>query len=305
MDHLFEVGKSYKNRDGRYEVVAIAESKMRIRYESGREVEVTIAVQERIWQTMKDEAAVLKPDVKPAKSAGKKGNVWTSRGHAFTGLVETDFKDDVAGTDWRRRPSLGGLVALQLSEATSQFFQSYGVSRRPSVHVYLPDYYDANDAIPFAKNMLRLSSGGAQYGFYVERAGSGHEMGKSWHWWPFLQAMKNEQLLEQLEEAMGEHNLYWLLQVEEGAGTNWSVHREIKVQAGAPLLWEENEAAEQIDWAEFLRRLHAVPAEQWLNVHLCAWMDKETAVAAGPDFAEQVSRVFRAVLPLYMATLGI
>ena len=48
MDLKIEVGQQYRNRIGVYEVLAIQEPKIRIRYEDGHEDVVTIAVQERI-----------------------------------------------------------------------------------------------------------------------------------------------------------------------------------------------------------------------------------------------------------------
>lgn len=58
MDQLFEVGEVYRNRNGFYEVLSIAEPHMRIRYEDGREQEVTIDTQRRIWESMIDEDLV-------------------------------------------------------------------------------------------------------------------------------------------------------------------------------------------------------------------------------------------------------
>jgi uncharacterized protein YqiB (DUF1249 family) len=57
MDHPFEIGKKYRNRSGAYEVLAIQEPKMAVRYEDGRQALVTIATQARIWQALKDEAS--------------------------------------------------------------------------------------------------------------------------------------------------------------------------------------------------------------------------------------------------------
>lgn len=56
MDHSFEVGKEYRNRNGSYTVLTIEEPKMAIRYEDGHEEVATITIQERIWQAMQDEA---------------------------------------------------------------------------------------------------------------------------------------------------------------------------------------------------------------------------------------------------------
>jgi hypothetical protein len=57
MDHPFEVGKTYRNRYGRYQVISIDEPKMRVRYEDGREINLTIAIQVQILQGIQDAEA--------------------------------------------------------------------------------------------------------------------------------------------------------------------------------------------------------------------------------------------------------
>ena len=301
MDHLFEVGKEYRNRDGRYEVLAIAGPKMRIRYEDGRELVVTVAVQQRIWETMRLEEQAPKQGTGRGKKGPAERPFATRQGYDFNGLRESDFFGTVTGTTWRSRASLGGRLAQQLSETTPYVFQAHAIYRRPSVYLTMPDHYDPEDGFPYAKNELRLLREGALYGFYVERPGQSRGMDSTWHWGAFLRALEDEALLQELETAMRQHTLFWLLGLEEGQDTKGPVKREITVQAGAPLSWREGEEAEALDWAEFRRRLNGMPPEQWLNVHLAAWTDKETAVAAAEGFAEQVSEVMRAVLPLYVA----
>lgn len=301
MDHKFEVGKEYSNRNGRYQVLSIEEPKMRIRYEDGREDNVTIAIQARIWQAIRDETQQPKPAGKKGKKPTKGQRAWTRRGYAFKGLLQTDFKNDIAGTDWRRRESLGGLVALQLSETSSQFFQSHAVSRRPAVHVYLPDHFDPANGVPYAKYNLRLSPDDARFGFYIERPDGTRNMDNSWHWWPFLQALEtDDQLQKQLLTAMQVNDLNWLLQLEKGEGNNYKEWREIKVIEGQPLLWDEKE---DIEWAEFVNRLRAFSSDLWLNIHLCKSTEKQVALAAGPQFADKVSAVFQSTLPLYLACI--
>ncbi len=235
MDHPFEIGKQYRNRNGIYEVLAIEEPKMRIRYEDGRE-------------------------------------------------------------------SLGGRLVQHLSETTPFEFQSHSIYRRPAVYVVMPDYYDPDNGIPYAKNELRLFPDGAQYGLYIERADQSRVMDSTWHWRPFLKAVETGgRLALHLLQAMQTHDLSWLLLVEGGEGQNYSVLETINVKPGSPLLWNETD---EIDWPGFAVRLRAIPADKWLNVHLCAWTDKAEAIASGERFAEQVTRVFRAILPLYLASIG-
>ena len=52
MDYAFEEGKAYRNRNGRYKVLVIKESKMLVRSDDGREQVLDIALQARIWAAL-------------------------------------------------------------------------------------------------------------------------------------------------------------------------------------------------------------------------------------------------------------
>ena len=300
MDHPFEVGKTYRNRYGRYQVLSIDGPKMRVRYEDGREINLTIAIQTQILEGIELQAQQPKPAAKGKKGGKKKQSASKRLGRDFSGLEDSDFKSSVTGTHWRRRESLGGRLAQLLSETTPYQFQSHSIYRRPSVYITMPDRYDPKDGIPYAKNELRLFPEGAQYGFYIERGDQkDREVDQTWHWWTFLRAVETDgQLQAKLLQAMQDQDLFWLLSLEEGEGRNYSVTKEIKVRAGRSLLWDETE---DISWSEFVNRLQGMPSEQWLNVHLCGWTNKAEAVAAGERFADSVGIIFRSVLPLYVA----
>jgi len=74
MDHQFEVGKQYRNRYGRYQVLSINGPKMHVRYEDGREIDLTIAIQVQILAGIQDaEAAAPKRARRKSGSTRKKG----------------------------------------------------------------------------------------------------------------------------------------------------------------------------------------------------------------------------------------
>ncbi len=76
MDHTFEVGKEYRNRRGRYQVLSIDEPKMRVRYEDKHEMNLTMAIQVKILEGIQDaesaQAAVSKGGRRKSKSTAKK-----------------------------------------------------------------------------------------------------------------------------------------------------------------------------------------------------------------------------------------
>ena len=49
MSHPFEVGRTYRNRNGEYVVEAIDGNKMRIKYANGGTLTTDVAIQARIW----------------------------------------------------------------------------------------------------------------------------------------------------------------------------------------------------------------------------------------------------------------
>ncbi len=91
MEHIFEVGKEYRNRNGRYEVLEIGETKMRVRYEDGQEVNLTLAIQAQIWAGIllneKSEEAKPKRRKAPKKRGPKKAD---EREKLIAEILETD-----------------------------------------------------------------------------------------------------------------------------------------------------------------------------------------------------------------------
>lgn len=71
MDHPFEVGQTYRNRNGRYEVLSIDEPNMRVRYEDGREETELISIQVLVWGMWQDMPEPPPPVV--TKSTPRKG----------------------------------------------------------------------------------------------------------------------------------------------------------------------------------------------------------------------------------------
>lgn len=71
MDHPFEVGKEYRNRNGIYEVLAIEAPEVRVRYEDGREETLLITTQVLAWGMWQDMPEPPPPVV--VKSTPRKG----------------------------------------------------------------------------------------------------------------------------------------------------------------------------------------------------------------------------------------
>jgi hypothetical protein len=87
----------------------------------------------------------------------------------FSGFRSDDF-DDLAGSRWRSRKTLGGVLSRHLRDQLGQPYQSWGVRRRLELHIAHADKYDFDDPFRFAK----LPN---DFQVYVERVQLAHASG--------------------------------------------------------------------------------------------------------------------------------
>lgn len=243
-------------------------------------------------------SAVVRPKpqpVTPPKPKRQRTEPPSSWGRNFAGLEAGDFKRGVSGTTWRRKGELAGLLASLLSDASSHFFTSYAVPRRPQVFIYVAEHMEEDRRQRSAKFYFQLDEEKAHYGFRIEK--SDETMDKKWDWSRFLAALEDDDLQETLSAAMAEHNLHWRVEVLDDEG----VARLAIVERDGPLTWEEEGETESVSWSDFVKRLREVGAERWCDVWLRATMDRAAAVEAGVPIGPQVAGVYRALLPLYEA----
>ena len=297
LKHPFQVGEVYRNEKGEYEVVSIEGPTMVIRWSDGSTWEGSIALQERILERIRlQKEARLERALRPKRQATSRAD---TRGRDFGGLVDGDFRAGVTGTSWRRRESLGGLLAQRLSDVGPREFESYTVYRRAEVHVASPGFYDPKNKWRQPKFTIELSEAQVTFGFYIEK--SDEPMDDTWHWPRFLAALEGgPALCQRLEGAMAELGLDWRV--------SYQLHEGIAVRvglAGAALIWApqtEGEPAE-LTWQAFVERLRAIPVDQYCGLYLAADLPKGEAIKAGVGLADRIIAVYRALVPLYEASL--
>ncbi|NLS78422.1 MAG: hypothetical protein GXY76_14280 [Chloroflexi bacterium] len=312
MSHPFCVGGKYCNNDGEYEVIKLADPQMVIRYAGGHEITADIAVQEKAWNRIQDERR-QKSDVKDDHKTPQAGYDRDARGSDFRGLLEADFKKGVADTSWRRRSSLGGLLAQLMSKAADRLFESYAIYRRAELHVAQPVHYrepPTNKEVGVtgaktekarkrkAKFLFQLDSEGATFGFYIER--NRGPMDETWHWPGFVDALRSEaELQRKVQVAMQQWHLHWDVCV-------WAdkplIAQVDLVQDGLRWEWENRNKPEIITWSEFVDKLKATEPNEWCDLYLCAHMAKSEAVNKSTTIAALATNVYDALLPLYNAS---
>ena len=296
MEHPFEIGGKYRNRHGEYEVIELEGPKMVIRYSDGNVLETNVEVQERIWRNIQAEEKLKKPN---RRSSSRRWHQGGQRGLEFQGLRAHDFKKRVAGTSWRSRKSLGGLLAQRMSDTTLHFFQSYAIYRRAEVHIVRPAYYHTETRWRETKFVFDLDDQRARYGFYIEK--NDGQMDDTWHWLNFVSALESDKRLQrEVKAAMDDLRLCWEVYVwDDGA-----LIAEVKA-AQDGLTWEGQDAdrTEDISWGDFTKRLRGIETQKWCVLHLCAYMSKNEAIASGIQLVDPVTEVYRALLPLYETSI--
>ena len=292
MNHPFRVGETYRNEKGEYEVTSINGPRMVVRWTDGSTWEGPVALQARIWERI--QLRDNPPPPPPPKPPPNEG------GCDFEGLVDGDFQDGVTGTSWRRRGSLGGLLAKQLSDTTPKDFESHSVPRQPAVHVARVGYYEREIKWRQPKFVLALDEAKATYGFYIEK--SDEPMDDTWHWPKFLAALEGGPALSQkIDAAMEKHALEWQVFLPRDSGIAARV-----VLSGSKLIWTPQPEGEPVEmlWQDFFERLRAIPPDQYCDLYLATDMPKADAIAAKRGLADKVVAVYRALLPLYDASTG-
>lgn len=233
------------------------------------------------------------PIVKPSRSRRRMGR-------KFDGLEEDDFKLGVTGTTWRRRTTLAGRLAQDLSDSSEHPFLSHAVYRRPQIYVASTERFDKKNKYPAAKFDMRLNEEEAQYGFYVEK--NDGPIDEEWDWQRFIAALaEDEALRQEIVEAMREHDLYWQVKVSEDDEVVWKATAVLNDDADA-FTWRQGETSETLSWPEFIQKLKEIDENYWVDLHLCHKMSKEEALAAGEDIADPIVTVLHALIPLYEAS---
>jgi len=295
MKGIFQVGAKYRNRHGEYEIVSLDGPKMVIRYSNGSVLETTVELQTRIWQNIQAEER-KKSQVQTTGSGSHRRRQGDQRGIEFQGFRDHDFQRGVAGTSWRARTGLGGMLAQRMSDTTRYFFQSYAIYRRAEVHVAQPTYYDTETKWQKAKFVLELDSKCARYGFYIEK--NDGPMDDTWHWSTLLACLESDlELQREVEAEMKRLGLRWEVYFwpEDGLAAR------IKATPDG-LTWGWQDELEEISWSGFVKKLRDIEIEKWCDLYLCTDIGKDEAIAASIHLVDKVTEVYRALLPLYEAS---
>jgi len=191
------------------------------------------------------------------------------------------------------------LLAASLSGATECNLLSYPVDQRAEVHIASPACYSRTVRSRRAKLVFALGTKSAWYGFTIERDQSPPDQQQDWT--RFAATLRENATIQTgLSDAMGQYGFQWRIyaQADDVPVTIVAARRDT-------LLWDPEGVAEPISWTGFVDRLEALDTGVSHSVYLATRMDKEAAIALGPELPVPVVEVLCALLPLYCATAGL
>jgi hypothetical protein len=283
----FEVGGTYENEKGVYEVVSIDENQneMVIKWKDGKEFTTSIGLQWRILERRRIEREMA------ASKNGPKSRKSRAMGARFQGFLENDFSGGVAGTTWRTQKSLGGAVTALLSMNDPQL-KSRAVSRMPEVHWEYVNRGVSKNKKP-AKLFVKLDKEFLHYGFYVERAKDSSK-GDWANLISWLGDTKNESWLKEIADEFQLRIYNKKGKVKPFDGPIKAAKEQWKISNGAG-----NQSIESL--AVFLEQL---PDKHAVSLYIAKETDKKDSLARGAKIAGDIAALFDILMPMYRASVS-
>ena len=285
---IFKVGESYENVKGVYEVISTEpdNDSMVIQWENGDKIETSIKFQAQIIKRLLFEKTINE-EKKKSYSFPK------SYGAGFNGFVDSDFKNNVTGTTWRSRDSLGGAVSKLLPSETFYFISNavYRVPMTQWADLHHRVRVDS-DASEQAKFYVQTSEKNLQFGFYIEHTAESSSSKKDWNnFIQWLSKEENEKWVNKLSEQNG-----LTVKIDE-----WYLEEMISDLLIKPKkeMWEkDNKKIDSI--IPFLKELNS---EHWMGLYIFSDMKKETVISKNKGIAKDIAEIFELLMPLYKASI--
>jgi hypothetical protein len=312
MSHPFEVGKTYRNRNGEYVVEAIDGNKMRIHYVNGGALTTDVSIQARIWENIQFERQLARAEERRRQAeeartvarqrAGQAGQQARSR-PVFEGFNAEDFGDKQRGVSWAGRRELGRALAFELSRRTRVAFDHWIVPYQSEIHVARKDRYDGENRELNAAFFVTTSEDGVSYGLHVGRPGG--KVKDAWPWTALVSALSDERRVrDTMHSAMEEHELtlmVYAMEVSYGQVARITVDEE-------GFLWQhespEQEIARRMSGEELAEYLQGVAPNKRCDVYLGRQVSREKAIGAGTGIVDEIAEICLALLPVYDASSG-
>lgn len=299
MGEFFVVGQRYSNRIGEYEVVELKAPLLQIRYtENGRLQDVEIELQERIVKNLQRElefanrpAEVKRAAERPARPRRKRAK--------FDGFVREDFGDKAAGSNWRAKTGLGGLLADTLAERSGDDFDSWAPTRQAIVYIAPPDLCGAEHLSDSAEFFVATSGDECTYGLLVKRPADVAEGVSAWD--RLLSALSDDETLAAgLNDLLtnGSAQLSWFGDIR-GSSDKETVRGD-----DSGLTFDRGNATEMDNIEGLIERLQEAPQDQGVTLSIDSALPTADALAAGAGVSDTILDLMVQLIGLYRACTG-
>ncbi len=211
------------------------------------------------------------------------------------------FRDDLifAGSSWRARHSLGGILAKTLRNTLNRPYKSWGVRRRLELHIANENHYSSDDPYPFPK-LFVYSKERLAFGFYIEAPldPTREDASKYAYWRAFRRRLQNdERLSETLLQAMDKHQLTLADYYRRDGGV---FRGRFTVRAGSVNFESTTDSSvDGMSKDEFIRRITEPNTTEWMDLHVFTEMDKATALQLKGEVATPILSVLKDLAPIY------
>jgi len=281
-----EVGSTYENMKGQYEVISIPNDAMVIRWQDGFELLTSVELQQRILERMAFDKST---EARQRTTIAKKTVESKKKSRApFSGLTEEDFEMDAKTMTWRGRNSIGGAVIKQLNSDQLEF-GAWAMSSQPELHWMEKTRHERQDPHHGIGFYARVEAKMLSYGVYVKAAPSGGQPTACWDAFKaWLTSMPNESWLKQ---QFKDHDLC-LRDASRKVLT-----REITLQGDR---WEYKEGKVRHKIDSLSAYLGALADLSQADLRIEKRMSKAETLPAGKKIAGTIASLFHDLMPCYL-----
>lgn len=281
----FEVGGTYTNEKGDFEVMSIDGDRMVIKWESGEEFESTVSFQRQIQKRRYMAEVMLQ---KKAASAARKARAGRKPVVPFEGLKEDVFQNRISKIPWRTRQHLGGAVT-RILDSTRFKINSWAASGRNEVYWADATHWKEKTVTYPAKFFAKADEGSLTYGFYIERPDTSADPNPDWN--HFARWLKKEENDQWLLECARDHEL----SVFDGRQSSFS-----GIINPGKKSWE-------LEGRKAVTTIFSLvdkwPETSWLDFMIGKRLTKTETLERGSELASDIARLIGELLPVYEASV--
>ncbi len=284
----FEVGGTYENVKGLYEVISIEKDVMVIRWQDGAQIATSVELQQRILERMsfEKEKAAHRVAVKPRKSDESK----KKKNAPFSGLTEEDFQSDPTAMTWRGRNGIGGAVVKHLNSDQMEF-SAWAISAQPELHWMEKSRHERQDPHHGIGFFARVDPMALSYGVYVKPNALGGQAAGCWDAFKaWLADMANDSWLKQ---QFKDHDLCLRDASRKVLAHDITLHRD---QWG----YKQGKVRHKIE--SLSAHIDALSDLSQAELRIEKRMSKAETLPTGKKIAGSIASLFHDLMPVYMVT---